>query len=197
MPSNIQNDNASSLQPSDAATLMPSNIHAAITYSFSLHTYIYTQRSPSRSNLCAYCPCLRPFCPRPVAYNPLLKPMDHWKMKKSDQNKKKINEVKKTHTQGNEIAIAEWNCVQQHWCPAMSKTTMPDHYNRLMQQRWCPAISTLPSHIHSLIHLQQSNQTSVTLRGSAWSPNICVWCAEHLCLQKCIVPSLPHMTHAL
>ena len=45
--------------------------------------------------------------------------------------------------------IAEWNCVQQRWCPAISKTTMPHHYNRLMQQRWCPAISTLPSHIHS------------------------------------------------
>ena len=94
----------------------------------------------SRSHLCAY---------GPVVYKILLKPMDHWKMKKSDQNKKKINEVKKTHTQGNEIAIAEWNCVQQRWCPAISKTTMPHHYNRLMQQRWCPAISTLPSHIHS------------------------------------------------
>ena len=31
-------------------------------------TFMNTTRSRSRSNLCAYCPCLQPFCLRPGAY---------------------------------------------------------------------------------------------------------------------------------
>ena len=35
-------------------------------------TFMHTTRSRSRSNLCAYCPCLQPFCLRPVAYGPFI-----------------------------------------------------------------------------------------------------------------------------